>query len=235
VSCANNRGQVAGASTLAGDSVIHPFLWDHGVLKDLGTLGGDFGFVNWLNDAGVVVGGSATPGDELFHVTLWRHDLIADLGTLEGDCFSNANAISSKNQIVGLSVSCDGSIVRAVLWDKGTIVDLNTLIPANSSVQLFGADNINDRGEIAGRGLPPGCDDLDACGHVFLLIPCDNDATCQGSAVTTIGVQNAAALNNRKSIASTQVLRTPTQRLAAWRARLSQRYHIRGFRAWPRD
>jgi probable HAF family extracellular repeat protein len=233
--CVNNRGQVAGASTLPGDSVFHPFLWDRGVLTDLGTLGGSIGTVHWLNDGGDVVGDADTANDESFHATLWKKGVINDLGTLSGDCVSTASAINSNDQIVGASFNCDTNTLRAVLWDKRSIVDLNTLIPANSSLELFDASQINDRGEIAGRALPPGCDDVHLCGHVFLLIPCDNDATCQGSAVTTIGVQNTAALNNRKSIASTQVLRTPMQRLAAWRARLAQRYHVRGLVPSPRD
>src|SRR5215472_14286658 len=56
--------------------------------------------------------------------------------------------------------------------ENGSLIDLNAAIPANSSLFLVEPDNINDRGEIVGRGLPPGCDDVDACGHVFLLIPC---------------------------------------------------------------
>ena len=235
-SCVNNRGQVAGASTLPGDSILHPFFWEHGVLTDLGTLGGDFGLVWWLNDAGDVVGGTSTAGEEFFHATLWRKGVIKDLATLEGDCFSFAGAISSHDQIVGASFACDGSVARAVLWDKEAIVDLNTVIPENSSLQLVEARYVNNRGDIAGRGLPAGCDDLDACGHDFLLIPCDNTAACEGDtgATTPANRNNAAEITKRSSI-STRTSRTPMQRLAGWRARLAQRYHIRGLRASPRD
>jgi len=33
-------------------------LWQHGHMTDLGTLGGHFGFANWINDQGEVVGWS---------------------------------------------------------------------------------------------------------------------------------------------------------------------------------
>src|SRR5439155_19915593 len=38
--------------TLPGDLISRPFLWDHGVITDLGTLGGDNGEALAINDAG---------------------------------------------------------------------------------------------------------------------------------------------------------------------------------------
>ena len=67
------------------------------------------------------------------------------------------------------------------------MVDLNTLIPAGSSLQLVRAKAINDSGEIAGEGVPPGCavQDLDSCGHAFVLIPCDDDGCGDSTATMT--------------------------------------------------
>jgi probable HAF family extracellular repeat protein len=115
---------------------------------------------------------------------LWKNGQIIDLGTLDGDCFSQANAINSSGRIVGQSFSCDGTVSRAVVWDNGWIIDLNVAIPADSTLQLVETDNINDRGEIVGRGLPPGCADPNLCGHVFLLISCDaaGAQSCQSDA-----------------------------------------------------
>jgi probable HAF family extracellular repeat protein len=167
--CANNQGQVIGQSNLPGDPGCngsdpstcdqHAFSWDHGTLSDLGTLGGSFSIAYWLNNAGEAVGGATTSGDTLFHATHWKNGVITDLGTLNGDCFSQAWAINSKGQIVGQSFNCDTGNFRTVLWDKGSIIDLNI----TSTEPL----NINDRGEIAGVYLPDGCQNSDLCSHAF--------------------------------------------------------------------
>jgi len=66
----NNAGQVVGHSDALG--VMHPFLWQSGVMTDLGTLtGGRFTDAFHINDVGQVVG----YGDDLAFVThalLWQ-------------------------------------------------------------------------------------------------------------------------------------------------------------------
>ena len=56
----NDRGQVAGESFTnstanpanGGFPTMDPFLWQNGVMHDLGTLGGTFGYTNWMNSRG---------------------------------------------------------------------------------------------------------------------------------------------------------------------------------------
>jgi probable HAF family extracellular repeat protein len=97
----NDRGQIAGISFAdsasnpsTGIPTIHPFLWEQGRMRDLGTLGGlgspgDFneGFsveVNALNAGGEVVGTSPLAGDQKNHAFLWN-GVLKDLGTLGGN------------------------------------------------------------------------------------------------------------------------------------------------------
>jgi probable HAF family extracellular repeat protein len=151
----NNRGQVIGHSNLAGNLISHPFLWHRGVLTDLGTLGGDNGMTSWINDAGEVVGEADLPGSQTHNAFLWKNGVMTDLGNLGQTSF--AFAINSKGQVVGAS-RIDGGTVHAFLWEKGSpMIDLNAFVPSGSSLQqLTHAFNINDRGEIYGRGVPPG-------------------------------------------------------------------------------
>ena len=172
---ANNRGQVAGQSNLAGDVLFHPFFWDNGVMTDLGTLGGDTATANFLNDAGEVVGRSDTAVPGIFHAYVWKHRKMRDLGQVGSDPCSNARAINSHEQIVGSGSTCVFPLHAFLSEDGGPLVDLNTLVSPAPSFRALIAYNINERGEIAGTGVPAGCDpsDIDTCGHVFLMIPCD--------------------------------------------------------------
>jgi probable HAF family extracellular repeat protein len=232
----NNRGQVGGTSTLKGDMTYHPFLWERGVMTDLGTLGGDTGFVTFISDSGDVIGTADLPGpsgSQSHHGFLWRNGVKTDLGSLGGT--SHAEGVNSAGQIVGRSKPTpDSPVQHAFLWEHGgPMVDLNTLIPANSSLLLEEGGNINDRGEIAGRGLPPGCDDVDACGHAFLLIPCVNAASCESETdVATAVLGNTSTLTNKLSGPSIHGLRTSMSLSSAWRSCLIQRLPGMAHKDW---
>jgi len=78
------------------------------------------------------------------------------------------------------------------------MIDLNTLILAGSGAVLYEADNLNERGEIVASGLPAGCNDRFSCGHIFLLIPCDDDHPgvegCDYTMVDATEVENNVAV-----------------------------------------
>src|ERR1039457_5647363 len=80
----NKFGQVVGTTSTSSG---HAFLWQKGVLTDLGTLPG-FGqssTANGINDYGLVVGSFTATSGATQHAYLWVPGAaIRDLGTLAG-------------------------------------------------------------------------------------------------------------------------------------------------------
>jgi len=93
-----------------------------------------------------------------------------DLGVLDGDCYSEAEVINSQGVVAGLSFPCDGD-QRPFLWENGHLYDLNQLIRMSPGTYFTQPFVINDRGEIGGIGVDPGCDMDEVCGHAFVLVP----------------------------------------------------------------
>jgi probable HAF family extracellular repeat protein len=173
----NNHGQVMGLSTLPGDQVQRAFFGDQRGITDLGNFGGTEVEPLWLNEKGEVVGKATYAGDEIAHAFLWKQGVLKDLGTVYPGCSTSGSVglgMNSREQIVGNSW-CD-DMAAAFLWEHGEpMIDLNTLIPADSAMYLFGAQNINDRGEISGLGFLPASGEI----HAFLLLPCgEGPASC---------------------------------------------------------
>jgi probable HAF family extracellular repeat protein len=164
----NERGQIAGVSYTSaipnpgtGIPTIDPFLWVDSKMRDLGTLGGTFGFPTWINNFGQVVGQSNLTGDETHHPFLSTGGrTMKDLGTLGGDTGS-AFWINDDGEIVG-QADLPGSGAQThhgFLWKHGAMTDLGTVDGDPCSVGL----SINLQGQIAGAST-----DCTEYQHAFL-------------------------------------------------------------------
>ena len=250
VSGQNNRGQVIGQSDLVGDLTFHPYIWSRTTgMKDLGTLGGDTGEVNWISNAGDVVGKAdlAGPAPQNHDAVLWRKNgtVMVDLGVLAGDACANAYYINPAGQVVGTSENSDLCRIptggHAFLWENGgPMVDLNSLIPAGSSLQLTFAFAINGNGEIIGVGVPSGCapQDVGLCGHAYELVPCDGKHP--GVVGCDYSMVDASAAQSNNSAApplavTPQNTSSPVPTVNQIRNRWIQRYRLPTQRTGPQS
>ncbi len=163
----NEAGQVTGnASNTSG--YMHAFLWTNGIKRDLGNLVNipnvdSYGY--GINDAGQVVGGSQYFwGQLLFHAFIYSDGVMTDLGTF-GGTESVANDINNAGQIVGWAALATTNAHRAFLYENGTMINMNALIPADSGWTLTEANGINEQGSIVGKGT------INGVNHAFLLTP----------------------------------------------------------------
>jgi probable HAF family extracellular repeat protein len=228
----NNRGQIIGTSNLVGDLSTHAFVWENGVMTNLGTLGGPNSYPLWINDRGDIVGEADISfvqnslGQFPHHAFLWRNGTMTDLGTLGST--SHAESINNKGQVVGRSrPGSEISVLQhGFLWENGgPMIDLNTLIPAGSNFQLIDAYDINDRGEILVQALPLGEQPMEGVqlGHLALLVSCERDSCNDSSDASATATANSGALMTRAN-RSGLVPRSA----AEGRAQLAKRYHMPG-------
>jgi probable HAF family extracellular repeat protein len=175
----NDSGQAVGGSGvcaafnpiwLTNLQPLHALLWESGKIVDLGNLGGtghgDGIMALNLNNYGQVIGSSDLPGDASYHAFLWTHETgMRDLGTLQGDVDSAAIGINDIGQIVGVSIDANFN-PRAFLRRGPELIDLNTLVPAGSPLDLASACSINAAGEIVGFAF-----DSSFNVHAYLAVP----------------------------------------------------------------
>jgi probable HAF family extracellular repeat protein len=200
----NDRDQTVGASGSCGafNSInqinlvpTHAVLWQKGKPIDLGNLGGDGHFngifATGLNNLGQVVGVSDTTSDASFHGFLWQDGHISDLPPLPGDSYSYATAISEKGKVTGLSLDANFNL-RAVIWQNGTIANLNDLVPADTTLLLQTACSINAKGQIIGIALAKG---TTSDFHAYLATPIlDVDSDSAATDVEAASKENAKTL-----------------------------------------
>jgi len=159
----NDKGQVVGISgacgiAIGGVSAAHAVLWENGIPRDIGSLGGhSWNTPTAINNQGTVVGFSLLAGQDgtrNYEAFVWTEaGGMHSLGKPAGDIRSAAFGINEKGQIVGLSRG-GPFVFRALMWEDDVMTDLNTVTLPGSPFLLY-ANDINDRGEIAGEAFDP--------------------------------------------------------------------------------
>ena len=161
----NDRGDVVGISGACDQAVgrfsaRHAVLWPrHGPARAIPTFGG----ISWntptaINDRGEVAGFANIPGaadatgetDE--RAFYWDGaGAVVNIGVLPGDLTSEAYGINNRGTVVGYSAGDNG--LRAFIWRKGWLVDLNTLVVPGYPGTLIDARDITDAGVITGAAF----------------------------------------------------------------------------------
>jgi probable HAF family extracellular repeat protein len=188
----NDKGQSVGASGTCAPfnpnsgsylTENHALLWEtrSGQAIDLGNLGGAGGVAGnhacAINNRTQVVGHSELPNNEKFHAFLWtRETRMKDLGTLGADPNSLGLGINDDGTVVGASLDASFN-PRAVIWQDGAILDLNTRVAGTTDLYLLLAASLNNSGEIIGFGVNATTGEL----RGFLAIPSSSHNSDRGT------------------------------------------------------
>jgi len=220
----NDRGQIAACSytnsipnPVTGTPTLEPFVWQHGTMLDLGTLGGTSGCATALNNSSQVVGYSNLEGDLTFHAFTWNRGGLHDLGTLGGINalalgINDGGHIIGRADITGICSACPLGNQRQLhhpfLWRHGVMTDLGLLDSDTGGT----AYSINSKDQIVGVTVlctqinaDDGCDG--PVKHAFLWEK-GSIYDLQGliAGTSEITVNNVTSINERGEIAGTGVL-----------------------------
>jgi probable HAF family extracellular repeat protein len=137
----NDRGQLVGGYS---NDYERPFLWQNGVMTDLGSLSGimeEDAAAAGINAFGDIVGTSVKQGTNGLRPVLWRHGRITELATLPGHIITLPRDINDRGQIIGDTYDSTGRLFpylqegrRITLLDEPP----NTVQAAVTGINRFG-------------------------------------------------------------------------------------------------
>jgi probable HAF family extracellular repeat protein len=166
----NNSGQVVGyTGTPSGRD--RAFLWSSSDgMIELGTLGGWHSGAYGINALGQVVGYAYTSddgGNDRQHAFVWSPQTgMLDLGTLGGRS-STAQAVNDLGQVVGYSNVPGSSLIRAFLYDNGSMLQLDQLVDPVPGWRFVRAPAIDASGRILVEAVLPNS----GFAHALVLTP----------------------------------------------------------------
>ncbi|WP_148234250.1 hypothetical protein [Cellulomonas flavigena] len=191
----NEHGQVIGFSQ-AGNGDTRGFLWDRGVMRDLGT----FSAVA-INDSGQVVG-TALNGSGAQQAAMWDGGRLRYLTTPDG-APSRAVLLNEHGQVVVQTREYGGDEpdrLRNYVWDDGAVTEIP---PLPGSPYMHPLD-INDQGWVTGYSPGPG-----SLRHGFLWrdgVVTDLGSAASGDVASTMGlaVNEAGQVAGQASASDTE-------------------------------
>jgi probable HAF family extracellular repeat protein len=140
----NNSGQIVGYASVSADGgntvTSHAFIDSGGVMTDLGA--GDPSTALGINNAGQVIG----VGKSAYYIE--SNGVFTTLSALPA-------GINDNGDVVGYTQGSN-SQSDPYLYTQGKMIDLNSLLPANSGWTLTNATAINNHDQIVGVGTYQG-------------------------------------------------------------------------------
>jgi probable HAF family extracellular repeat protein len=165
----NDRGEAVGMAEISAldpngedmcafgtKKTCRGFLWRHGHIMALPTLGGNNGQASAINNRGQIVGISETtvpdsgcppgkrPGTTILPV-MWEEGEIRALPTLPGEPDGFVQGLNNQGRAVGATGTCTSFAIHAVLWENDTAFQLADLGHTGSDAYA-----INDHGQAVG-------------------------------------------------------------------------------------
>ena len=175
------------------------FVWQNGVMQDLGTLGGRETLPVFMNNRGQIAGHSytnttpnAATGEPTRHPFLWQNGHMQDLGSL-GGTLAFPNGMNSHGQVVGQSTLAGDQGFHPFLWTESRgMQDLGTLGGPTGWARW-----VNDAAEVTGNADLPRQPGGPRAHHAFLWT--------NGSMTDLVPVEgalcsNGVAINNREQV-----------------------------------